>query len=178
MYQLATILQDKELLAGHALHTTADNEPSTIKCLQRHFVCVYVLLCTVQFTPADLSKLSGPARDGIPTAAADTQAPTAPSALIMQVDSQISLTSIVLRWTLSSDNTAVAGYQLQLVKASTATFTAANAVPGYFNVDVGNTEVLLIEGLTRGQRYHARLRARDLFNRWSPWSSARTFNLP
>eukprot|EP00775_Hariotina_reticulata_P008648 gene8648-8829_t len=125
-----------------------------------------------------LKKQTGPRRDGLPTAAADRQAPTAPNGLTMQVGTYISRSSIMLKWNLAKDNRAVASYQLQLVRGASATFTPANAVAGYFNVDVGNTEVLLMEGLTRGQRYHARLRARDLSGRAGPWSAAKSFTLP
>jgi hypothetical protein len=96
----------------------------------------------------------------------------------MQVGTYYSRSSIILKWTLAKDNRAVGSYQLQFVRGPSASFTSAKGVAGYFNVDVGNTEVLLIEGLTREQRYHARLRARDLSGRAGPWSATKSFTLP
>lgn len=93
--------------------------------------------------------------------------------------------SILLRWGLSTDDRAVGGYILQLVRTlptDTTTgaglFTPANiALPinaelaRFRNAWLGNTEILLMESLATGYRYHARLAARDLTGRTSVWSN-------
>lgn len=130
-------------------------------------------------TAADVSSLSGPARDALPAAAADTQPPSPPSQLGVAIW-PLDAASMLLKWgVLSRDDAAVAGYQLQLVRGPLPRFDEpSSAVTGYYGVMLGNTEMVLLEGLQRGVRYHARLRAADLGGRWSNWSVPRAFRLP
>lgn len=103
--------------------------------------------------------------------------------------------SIFLTWTLSTDDRTVAGYAIQLVRtqlsdasSGPSLFTPANLAlplnadlmaPGRFNNTwLGNAEVALLEALSTGYRYHARLNARDLAGKWSGWSSPVSYVLP
>lgn len=115
--------------------------------------------------------------------APDSGPPTAPSSLTMAVG-HLGANSIILKWGLASDDRAVAGYSLQLVRTlpadpatGPALFTdSALAAPinsevaRYINAWVGNAESMLLEALPTGYRYHARLAARDLAGKMGAWS--------
>lgn len=93
-------------------------------------------------------------------------------------------TSIFLRWQLSTDDRAVSGYAIQVVRtlpddattgadlfSPTRLASALNADLARFNgAWLGNTEGALLEALAVGYKYYARLIARDLAGKWSGWS--------
>lgn len=128
---------------------------------------------------------TGPERDNLPTAAADTGPPSVPTGVTMVPGTNLP-NSIVIRWTLSSDDRAVAGYSVQVVRTmpddpttGASLFTPTNiAMPinaelARFNETwVGNTDVALLEALSNGYKYHMRLRATDLAGKTSDWSSS------
>lgn len=96
----------------------------------------------------------GPARDHRPAAVPDKTPPTAPAAFTF---TRISASSFLLRWTLATDNVAVAGYLLTVSKLLSLTLP----VNLYHGAWLGNTEAILIEGVTAGL-YRASLQAVDL----------------
>lgn len=133
---------------------------------------------------ADLRKQTGPARDNLPTAPPDSGPPTTPTGLTM-AQGHLGPNSIMLRWTLASDDRAVGGYTLQLVRtlptdtgATGAALFAPSVIAQPINAELarfnnawlGNTEGALLEALATGYRYYARLAARDLAGKLSQWS--------
>lgn len=133
----------------------------------------------------DLSKLTGPARDNLPTSPRDSGPPSTPANLTLTA-STLNATAIILKWGLSTDDKIVAGYAVQLARTlpsdattgSTLFSTSNLALP--INADLarfngqwlGNTDVALLEALASGYRYHARLIARDMAGKWSAWSDS------
>jgi hypothetical protein len=103
----------------------------------------------------------------------------------------LGINSIFLRWNLSSDDRAVFGYNLQLVRtlpsdtsSGAGLFTPTNiAAPinaelaRYNNAALGNVEGTLLEALTTEYIYWARLAARDLAGKTSAWSEPASFLL-
>jgi hypothetical protein len=51
----------------------------------------------------------------------------------------------------------------------------ASPVAGHFDVLLGNTDVIFLEGLKKATLHYARLRALDLAGNVSPWSSVVSF---
>ena len=96
----------------------------------------------------------GPTRDRRPAAVPDRTPPTAPAGLTF---TRVSASSFLLRWTLATDNVAVAGYLLTVSKRPDLTVP----VLPYMGAWLGNTEAVLIEGMAAGL-YYTRLQAVDL----------------
>mmetsp|Transcript_17951 Transcript_17951/g.38548 ORF Transcript_17951/g.38548 Transcript_17951/m.38548 type:complete len:859 (+) Transcript_17951:175-2751(+) len=116
---------------------------------------------------AFIRKQHGPARDAISRAAPDTRPPSSPSNLTAVAGPEAG--SYYLRWRLAVDNVAVSGYVIRLAKDA----DFRQIVSGYNSTFVGNTEVLLLEGLTAGTTYYVGLRALDLAGNQSGWASLR-----
>lgn len=149
-------------------------------------ITVAALSCHIRLPciSAVLRKQAGPARDALPTAAPDTSPPSVPTGLSLTAYTTIP-NSLHFTWSLSTDDRAVAGYAVQVVRTLTddpttgaGLFTTANLATALnsglarFNgMWLGNAEVALLEGLDTGYRYHARLIARDLAGKWSAWSA-------
>jgi subtilisin family serine protease len=84
----------------------------------------------------------------------DTTSPTIPTGLALI---NVTTVSFNLSWTASTDDTAVAGYRLDVSTSS----IFAGFVAGYNNKDVGNVTNALVSGLAPSTVYYTRLRAYD-----------------
>ena len=119
----------------------------------------YQVLTTTAPTPArfNLSASAPWAQAGAlfkATASGDVTPPSIPTGLVI---SGVSSAGFTLSWNASTDNTAVAGYRLDVSTQS----NFASFVTGYNNANLGNVVTTPVTGLTGSTTYFARLRAYD-----------------
>ena len=113
------------------------------------------------------TNLSGYSNTATASTPADTQAPTAPSALTATAASS---TQINLNWTASTDNIGLHGYSIERCLTATCTF---------LEISPYTTSTIFIDaGLAAGVGYSYRVRASDSAGNLSPYSNIASATTP